>query len=605
MGSGLPRREGSIRAFVGDLAELSQRRYWLAVALTVGQALSGGLAIATLLPMAAAIGVGAPGAAPGSSRLAHLLSVIAGAQPPLAAVLAAFVVLTALQGVLGWWQTRMAVAVQQNVMLALRRRLFAAIDASRWDVFSRQGAATILSSLLQQIERVGYGAYDSLSLAATVVTAVIYGVLALGVSVPLTLLIAGTGAALAVAVGQRRRGAMALGQELTDADHGVVAAATDAIAGARLVRTYGRQQAAADRFEQAIAGQRAVHIRLAGWPASIKLWFDVGAAILLAAALFAGVRGFGMAPADLVVLLVLAVRLAPQVAAVQVYRQGLLAAQPAYAAVQRLELELRSGGGAPASTSASRPIDFERDITFDRVSFHYGGREPALRDVSLRIRAGTTVAIVGASGAGKSTLGDLAVGLLSPASGSVRVDDVELTGDRLDAWRRQIGYVPQDVFLFHDTIRANLRWAAPEASGEDIEAAIEAAAAGFVKDLPGGLDTVVGDRGALLSGGERQRIALARALVRRPRLLVLDEATSALDAENERLILHAIARLHGETTVLMITHRLAAVREADWIYVLDDGRVVQSGTWTSLAADTDGAFARLGRLSETDESVPV
>jgi ATP-binding cassette subfamily C protein len=213
-----------------------------------------------------------------------------------------------------------------------------------------------------------------------------------------------------------------------------------------------------------------------------------------------------------------------------------------------------------------------------------------LVSVSLSIAAGQTTAIVGPSGSGKSTLADLLLGLIVPEQGRVLVDETPLTPDLLPSWRDQIGYVPQDSFHFHDTVRANLLWARPEASEGELWEALEIAAAGFVARLPQGLDTVLGDRGVLLSGGERQRIALARALLRRPAILILDEATSSLDSENERRVQEAIERLHGRLTIVVITHRLTAVRATDAIHVLEAGRLVESGDWHSLLNASAGRF---------------
>ncbi|MGH7249000.1 MAG: ATP-binding cassette domain-containing protein, partial [Pseudomonadota bacterium] len=169
-----------------------------------------------------------------------------------------------------------------------------------------------------------------------------------------------------------------------------------------------------------------------------------------------------------------------------------------------------------------------------------------------------------------------------------------LAPDELRKWREQIGYVASDTFLFHDTIRANLLWARPGATAQDLRDAIGAAAAGdFVAALANGIDTVVGDRGVTLSQGERQRLALARAWLRHPRLLVLDEATNSLDSETEAHVIAAITRRRGDLTVLMIAHRLSTIRCADLIYVVEDGRVVEQGTWSALAARSDGRFRAL------------
>jgi ATP-binding cassette subfamily C protein len=198
-------------------------------------------------------------------------------------------------------------------------------------------------------------------------------------------------------------------------------------------------------------------------------------------------------------------------------------------------------------------------------------------------------AIVGPSGAGKSTLADLMMGLLAPDEGVVLIDALPLSGKHLHAWRRSVGYVPQENFLFHDTIRTNLQWAKSDATESEMRRALESAAAlDFVTALPSGLDTVVGDRGVRLSGGERQRIALARALLRNPNLLLLDEATSSLDSENERRIQQAVERLHGDITVVVIAHRLSTVSRADQVVLLDEGKVVETGTWQELMQRPNG-----------------
>lgn len=221
----------------------------------------------------------------------------------------------------------------------------------------------------------------------------------------------------------------------------------------------------------------------------------------------------------------------------------------------------------------------------------------SLRQVAgpaLVLLAAVAATIVNPSGAGKSTFADLLMGLLSPSSGELLVDDVPLSPERLQAWRNQIGYVAQETFLFHDTVRANLVWASPGADDGAVWRALEqAAAADFVRALPAGLDTIVGDRGVLLSGGERQRLSLARALLRQPQLLILDEATSSLDSENERRIQAAIDHLHEQTTIVVITHRLSTIRNADMIYVVERGRVVESGSWASLLAGSVGRFRAL------------
>jgi ATP-binding cassette subfamily C protein len=250
-------------------------------------------------------------------------------------------------------------------------------------------------------------------------------------------------------------------------------------------------------------------------------------------------------------------------------------------------------GSKPTTT----PWLIEEGITLEHVSLIYAGRDrPALDDVNLRLAACTTTAVIGASGAGKSTLADVLMGLLTPDAGAVTIDQQPLTGARRHAWRQSVAYVPQEVFLFHDSIRGNLLWGGPEADETALRQALQRAAAEFVFALPQGLETLVGDGGVRLSGGERQRLALARALLRRPSLLILDEATSALDRENEARVRAAIEHLHGDLTLVLIGHRLATLEHADQVVVLEAGRVAAHGTWDEVHP---GLVAFQGNLIET------
>jgi ATP-binding cassette subfamily C protein len=255
---------------------------------------------------------------------------------------------------------------------------------------------------------------------------------------------------------------------------------------------------------------------------------------------------------------------------------------------------------------AHERVELAHSIRIENLSFGYeAARGDALADVGLQIEARRTTAVVGPSGSGKTTLADLVMGLVRPRAGRILVDGRMLDESWLRAWREGIGYVAQDTVLFNDTVLANLRWARPDASDDEVREALRLSVAdGFVAALPDGLHTVVGDRGVRLSGGERQRLALARALLRRPALLILDEATSALDAENERRIREAIRGLHGRMTILMITHRLPSVRDADVIHVMEAGQLVESGSFATLMARAEGRFRRLWASQSGELDLP-
>jgi subfamily B ATP-binding cassette protein MsbA len=239
------------------------------------------------------------------------------------------------------------------------------------------------------------------------------------------------------------------------------------------------------------------------------------------------------------------------------------------------------------------------------VGFSYegtaSGAEPVLADVSFEARKGEVVALVGPSGAGKSTLVDLIPRFYEPTAGRILLDGVDTREIRLDALRALTGIVSQDTVLFNDTVRMNIAYGAPgRYSDEQIAAAARAANAHrFIAELPEGYDTVLGERGTRLSGGQRQRLAIARALLVDPPILILDEATSALDTESERLVQEAIDRLLAGRTVFVIAHRLSTVEHADQILVLDRGRIVERGTHAELIAQ-HGAYWRLHSLQFRD-----
>jgi len=260
----------------------------------------------------------------------------------------------------------------------------------------------------------------------------------------------------------------------------------------------------------------------------------------------------------------------------------------------------------PAITAPDKPQALPTPprgaIAFQQVTFRYPARadKPALADFTLSVEPGETVAIVGPSGAGKSTLFQLLARFYDPQAGSVRIDGVDLTRADPAEVRRRLAFVPQESVLFAATARHNLLYGKPEASDDEVWAAARAAnAEDFLRELPDGLDTFLGEGGARLSGGQRQRLAIARALLRDAPILLLDEATSALDAESERLVQSALDHLMEGRTTLVIAHRLATVRAADRIVVMDHGRIVEQGDHESLTA-ANGLYARLARLQFND-----
>lgn len=272
--------------------------------------------------------------------------------------------------------------------------------------------------------------------------------------------------------------------------------------------------------------------------------------------------------------------------------------------IQRLNTILDTSDKQFALMGGDAFESLETDIRFEAVSLSYTDNQAyALQSLTFRIPQNKVTALVGQSGAGKSSIVDLLIGLYQPTQGQITVNDKALHHYEQSSWRRRIGVVSQDTFIFNSSILDNLRYGAPEATPEEVMAAAQAAQAhSFIMNLPDGYETTVGERGYRLSGGQRQRLALARAILKQPEILILDEATSALDSESERLIQQALARFQQNRTVIVIAHRLSTIIEADQILVLEKGRLIEAGNHKTLIKQ-QGRYAHYWNLQTQEVTV--
>jgi subfamily B ATP-binding cassette protein MsbA len=383
----------------------------------------------------------------------------------------------------------------------------------------------------------------------------------------------------------------------------VTAILTERIGAVRLIRSYGEEARESKRFAAQATRYRKQVIRTQRFSSLTSPLTEIFSGFLVILIIWAGTRpgliGLSgpLAPETIIVFLIAALKLTSPLKTIASY--------PAVMAVTLASAERVFEILDEPSTEVDRPGEgparFEREVAYDQVGFRYGQNPPVLRDVSFRLPKGKVVALVGPSGAGKTTLADLLPRLHDPTEGAITMDGVPLTRLTRRSLRSLMGVVSQDTVLLNDTVEANIAYGSPGATREQVEAAARAANADlFIAQLPQGYDTLLGERGTRLSGGQRQRIAIARALLRDPPILILDEATSALDTESERLVQQAIDRLMAERTVLVIAHRLATVRDADEIVVLEDGRVVQQGTHDQLFR-AGGLYRRLYDLQFRDQ----
>ncbi len=570
-------------------------RIWLAVGLLVAIGLLEGSGLLVLVPLLRAVGLG-----PVEGGVGFMGSIDAVLRPAsgggkLGGMLAIFVGIKVVQVGLRAASNTLNLRIETDFVSFLRERFYRALIEAPWLHVTRQRASDLTQTLLTELPWVGGGTRQLLGLGSTALVGAAQVVVAWMLSPGMTAFALGSGAIVAWGLQRLRRRSQALGVAGHEKRGEMAAAVHEHLAGVKLAKSHERE---AHHFEHFRATMRELAARtfdLQRINALTAIWLEVGAVVALGLFVYVSITFRHVPVAQLLVLAFVFTRLLA--GATQFLHQWhqVTSSLPSFAAAEKIRRELMTDP-EPALQRPLRRLALTQGIVVEDLTFHYdpASATAALRDLNLTIPARRVVALCGPSGAGKSTLADLLLGLLTPTRGRVRVDGAELAGELRHDWRHSIGYVPQETFLFHDTVRANLLWAQPGAGEAELRAALRAAAAeAFVDRLPQGLDTVLGDRGVRLSGGERQRLALARALLRQPTLLVLDEATSSLDTHNERLVQDAIERLHGELTIVLIAHRLSTVRMADQIIVLDGGRAVESGTWEELSARPDGAFRRL------------
>ncbi|MFV3131471.1 ABC transporter ATP-binding protein [Niveispirillum sp. KHB5.9] len=538
------------------------RRLALMLGLGLAASLAEGAGLLLLVPVLDLAGVGGDGP-PAATPLVHGLGL--------------YLLLVALAALVGALRAIIANDQRNRFVDRLRTGLHAALLHVSWPVFQSLRASDVKQILTIEVNRLGMCHDALINLAVTALTLPTLLAAALLLSPPLTLV---TLAAALLALPLLRaigRSGFGIGMRLGRAQQAMMADLTDDLAGLRVIKGLGAEQARQDVLARRFADLRhlqARHARITAYEQSALLLL---AALLSALAVVTATLWLEQPLSAALVVILAFARLAQRgLGGMRVWRQ-LESGLPAVILYEEMLARLRDGTEREAGGDAQPPLSlppFSHRLTLRDVGLRTHDGRQALDGIDLDLPFGTLLAVTGPSGAGKSTLADLVAGLACPTAGVLCVDGTGLTPDRLPAWRRQVAVVPQDPFLFHDTIRANLLLAVPDAAEADLWTALEAAgAADVVRSLPHGLDTVVGDRGGSVSGGERQRLAIARALLRHPRLLILDEATAALDGGSEALVLATLDRLRGRTTILAVTHREATRRVADRVLRLEAGRI--------------------------------
>ncbi|HUF92154.1 MAG TPA: ABC transporter ATP-binding protein [Candidatus Limnocylindria bacterium] len=575
--------------------------FWLALAVTVATALWDVVTFLSATALIKSVVDRAQGSwgAFGDAALFTLAGRWLEAVPPERRVLVGFV-LTAGSMVVGRLVGLGALAVTtrflNRFMVHLQTLCFERMLAYRMDFHDETRRSQLAQLVIVEVSANHTVMNKLMTIMGNLCQVLVHAIFMLMISVPLTAVFLATGVTAWVAADRLNRLIKRWSKAALASRNDLSAVTQEALYGIRDVKLLGAGAGMRTRFERA-AGR------------SVRL---LGRVSILVNGQFTMVRAFGLAAITLIIVVADALPQAPAPASVVLFLFVATAMIPAAGAAAReygiMNEKLASIDAVAAFLDQDAAVrerggEVVRErllsdgLVFDDVWLDYERRPGILRGVSLRIARGERIGIVGASGAGKTSFVNLLPRLYDPARGRILADGTDLRDLRLDFLRSRVGLLSQDVFVFNATARDNIAMGRPGATQEEIVAAARRAHAhDFIEQLPGGYDSIVGDRGVRLSGGQRQRLNIAQIFLKDPEVLILDEATSALDSESEALVQDAIDVLSKDRTVIVIAHRLSTLRSVDRLVVLDEGRVVEEGDWDTLVHRSGGAFARMWEM---------
>ncbi|MEH7076441.1 ABC transporter ATP-binding protein [Neobacillus drentensis] len=494
-------------------------------------------------------------------------------------------------------QTILNTRIQQGFARYLREETYKLILLAKWGFFLKNRKSDLINSMITETGRVSGGVNLFFNFISSIVFTLIQVGIACLLSIKMTVFVTTFGLLLVFFTRKFIKQTSKLGKDNIELGQTYMAGITDHFNGIKDIKSNNLEEHHISWFQNLNLKMENNVIKSVDLKTKSNFIYKVVSALLMGIFIFISIKMFKGQSASLFLILIIFSRLWPRITGIQSNLEQLGSVFPAFKKLLNLQKEcLEEQELNEKMIKMVKPIIIKHGLECKNVYFKYNRAEQtfALQNVNIQFPTNQMTAIVGPSGAGKSTLIDLLMGLNQPETGEVLIDGKTLTNENILELRRSISYVPQDPFLFNATIRENLLLIDQNASEIQIWEALEfAAGAGFVRKLPNGLDTLIGDRGIKLSGGERQRLVLARAILRKPSILILDEATSALDTENESLIQEALEGLKGTMTIIVIAHRLSTIRNADQVVVLDQGKVIQHGQFNQLANEKKGMLSHL------------
>ena len=566
--------------------------FFVNIGATVGASLMDGATFVLMIPFLRTLFGEQALPEAGGSQVERILSLIAGpllagASPEAALHKVVFVLVAALilKNVLSYGASYASVVIQEGVVRDLRVRLFEHLETLPLAYFQRTRGGQLLSRLVTDTDQVKTAITAALaSLLQNACVVLVYVAILLGLSWRLTLITLVCAPLLVITIRPLARRVRRRSRENAEDRGELTSLVAELVGSIKLVRAYVAEVFESERFRVLADRCRKGILRAQRWSLLTSPLTEVFAGIVIILVFSVGAKlamgkSGSLRPEVLIAFLAVALRVMSPVKSIANFPTNLA---NALAAADRV-FEVLDMAPDEADRPDVTPARFEQRIEYRKVSFSYNGEAPVLQDIALEVRRGQVIAVVGPSGSGKTTLVDLLPRFYDPTAGEIVMDGVSIRTFSRKSLRGLMGIVSQETILLNDTAFANIAYGRRDFTLPQVEAAALAANAHeFIRQLPKGYETLLGERGVRLSGGERQRIAIARALLRDPPILILDEATSALDSESERLVQEAIDRLMVHRTVFVIAHRLATVRDADLIVVLADGRIVERGDHQTL-----------------------
>ncbi|KEZ50316.1 ABC transporter ATP-binding protein [Metabacillus indicus] len=512
-------------------------------------------------------------------------------------LLALYILIISLQNIFQRHQTLLSARIQQGFLRHLKEETYKGLLNTNWRFLLSYRKSDILNIMTSEISKVSGGTHFFIQFMASSLFTFVQVIIAFLISPQLTFLVVFFGLILSFFSKKLIKESKNLGSDTFELSKKYFAGVSDQINGIKDIKSNNLEGVHYIWLESISRKMERNINELAKVRANSQLIYKVSSAVLIALFMYFSITIFFSKTAELMLILLIFSRLWPKFTGIQSNLEQIAATIPSFKALMlfqgkcKNEIEVIS-----LNERVDKRLFLKDGIRCSDVSFKYKNDSSnyALKNINLFIPTNKMTAIVGRSGAGKSTLIDILMGLMTPQEGEVTIDGEPLNESNLINFRQTISYVPQDPFLFNTTIRENLLLISQDAKDDQMWEALEfSSAAEFVKKLPNGLDTVIGDRGIRLSGGERQRLVLARAILKKPSILVLDEATSALDTVNEAKIQESLMRLKGKMTIIVIAHRMSTIKNADQVVVLENGQLIQNGGFKQLSQEGKGMFHQL------------